>query len=305
MKGLPRKRWRALGALAASLLVALAAILVATGGGERSTKTGRGEPSGGERDGTGIVARAGRFVVRARDSALRERLIRLEHPEESRPLGTYQLCRAFELAAVLEAHGRPITDAALDAEARRIETATRDREAWQRIRALFGDDEAAYRRVYVLPVLAHRIVPFDFFRNDPAVQGESRLRAERFLEAARAAPARAFAEANRFDRQGTFEIDPAAGFRWLPARGGGERHVAAADPVEGRRWLAELVPPLRAGAVVDRVVDLGERWMVARYRGRVGAAHRFDAALFEKGDFHRWLEEALRRHPEARCVETS
>lgn len=120
----------------------------------------------------GATPGAGRFVVWSRDATLCERRIHLAVPGESSSLGTNPLCGAFEFAAVLEAHGPPITDGHRRAPTGRwtqklgaSKPRRADREAWQWIGALFGDDEATYRQVCVLPVLVHRIVPFDFFRN--------------------------------------------------------------------------------------------------------------------------------------------
>ena len=74
-----------------------------------------------------VVGHAGSRVLTARDVAYRDAIVRLESPEETRALGFYQLCRAYELAEVLRLNGRPVTPDALVREEERIARASRDK----------------------------------------------------------------------------------------------------------------------------------------------------------------------------------
>lgn len=254
-----------------------------------------------------VVARAGSRSITAKDVRFRDRIVRLENPEETRSLGLFQLCRAYELAEVLGRNGRPITEAAIVEEERRIDRSSRDRGTLGRIRDIFGDDESAYRRVYVLPVLVGHYGPYEFFRNDPAVQASTRLRAERFLASVKRAPSTFRRTFDGADSLRELEVSPKKGLRWVPPNGAAtapDGHRSVWDEELGRRWAREILPKLRPGQVFDGVVDLGEQWLVARYVGFGKGAHRFDAGLFEKGDFSRWLEGELAAHPELRCVTT-
>lgn len=251
-----------------------------------------------------IVGRAGSRTLTARDVALRDAVVREENPAETRALGFLQLCRAYELAEVLGRNGRPVTDDILIAEAKRIDAATRDRSTLERIRALFRGDEAAYRRVFVLPTYVGRVGPFEFFPNDPAVQATSRLRAETFLAKMRTDPTSFRQRRKEYDALREFEVSATDGWRWLPEtpQSASASAIVKCDRTLGDRWRKEILPHVNPGAVVPHVIDLGHRWLVARYRGVRRSVHAFDAALFDKGDFHRWLEAELVAHPEIRCV---
>jgi len=249
-----------------------------------------------------VVARVGTQVITEGDVTYRNAVVRAEQPDETRDLGQEQLCRALEMAEMLRRHGRPVTDEMLAAEAQRIEKNSRDVGTLRRIQAIFGDDTKSYLRVYVLPVLVWRVAPFEFFPNDPVVQGETRLRAEKFLARAVAEPSFFFSKSVSNNSRRSFDVSERDGLRWKIPPGLKEDVRTAGDRTEGDRWLAEALPTLRRGQVFRRVVDMGGRWIVARYAGATRGVHHFDAVLFDKGDFTTWLEADLSSTPDARCV---
>src|SRR5262245_20816500 len=87
-----------------------------------------------------IVARVGDYALTDAMVSNRERVSRVFYPDEKSSVGLEQLTRAYVYAQILKNAGRPVTDAILAVEERRIDAQTRDPARLQRIKDIFGRD---------------------------------------------------------------------------------------------------------------------------------------------------------------------
>ncbi|MCM2277960.1 MAG: SurA N-terminal domain-containing protein [Oligoflexia bacterium] len=131
---------------------------------------------------------AGEPITR-RDVERREAVNRIYYPEYSKDLkntSLQQLVNARVLQEILESHGRPVTDELLRQEALRIDRDTRKPDLLAQVKAVFGADEPAYLRNYVLPVIVERLIYYEFFLKDPRIDAKTRANYPGWLAAEKA-----------------------------------------------------------------------------------------------------------------------
>ena len=119
------------------------------------------------------LAQVGNHTITAHDADYRNQVISFYYPEEKRQLGLDQLIRAYRTAEILANNGHAITPEVIENEVKRIDTQTRDPAGLAKIKAIFGEDQAAYRKIFVVPVYAERMIYFSFFLYHPEIQAPS------------------------------------------------------------------------------------------------------------------------------------
>lgn len=260
-----------------------------------------------------VWARVGHYTIRKSDAVLRGAIIEQYFPKQGSPdKGLEQLKRVYRYAVILENHHHPITEATLKSEGERIQKSTLNAEALGKIQALFVHDPAAYARVYLLPVYAERTIYYDFFLHDPEIQGPSRRVAEQFRDRAVARPKQFAAMAKEMGKSTTplsvslteglrFETpSPAKDHPAIPEQTKPPERIVAKmqeqqssqQSQEGRQWRDELLKGLKPGAVVSKVIEQSENWMVVQYLGRAkGVPEKYNllAVVFPKADYASWL----------------
>lgn len=256
-----------------------------------------------------IVAKVGDYEIRKKDASYRDRVVRVYYPLEERDMGLTQLIQTYTKAQILRNNGRPITDLELKNEEGRIDRSTLMPDMLRQIKDIFGDDHDAYVRVFVFPTLVERIIYFDFFLNDPRVQSNARITAEVFAKELKNKPEQMLRRAKeRGLRSLPFSVSP-GGLRWETAELGGRgmlstgmsqyvppivaQKLNSADKPspDGQHWIDDVVRRLKPGQIFDQVVDFKEYFAVVRYlRPMRQDAYRFDAVIFAKADYDKWLE---------------
>lgn len=255
-----------------------------------------------------VLLRVGQYTVHRTDAEYRNRVIRVYYPQETRELGLTQLQKAFLFAEILKNNGRPLTENDLKQEEDRIEKTTLMPELLGRIKEIFAGNKEAYRRDYVLPVLAERVIYYDFFLHDPKTQASSLKVAQTFLERVKASPEHFEAIAKKEGlKTAGFTVSLREGLTW-ELEGGAPRPPASVPAMpekvkskwaeqthssdEGKRWIRDVIGPLRAGQVYPKVIDNGATWMIARYvrlRPRQWDVYEMQAVSFPKAGFQKWL----------------
>jgi hypothetical protein len=110
-----------------------------------------------------VVAKAGRFEIHQKDIDYKEKVIHYYYPNHEPGNALPQLVNSYTNAQILENNGYRIDEKLLEAEEERIDKNTKDPISLKEIKAIFGSDVASYRRVYILPTLADRLVYSDLF----------------------------------------------------------------------------------------------------------------------------------------------
>ena len=278
----------------------------------------------------GSAAQVGDFIITRADVQYRDRLIELYYPhyaanprmkkKDRMDPGLEQLVEAMTAAQILKNGGRPVTPGILDQEEKRIDQQSLMPDLLGRVKAIFGADHEAYRRDYVLPTYAQRVIYYDYFLHDPLIQGRSLARAQAFLEkclSKKLSPALFRHQAKHAGFVASrFRISPATGLEWeSPAGTEKLPDTAPASPEESRiknelktrqniqqsqearRWIEQVINTLSLGGVYPKVVDDMEQWEIVQYIGKdkkTGVFH-LQAVIIPKENYAKWLEDEKRK----------
>lgn len=139
------------------------------------------------RFGNHLIAQVGNFKIYKLDVKKQNQVTHLFYPNAAKDIGLSQLTKSFTHADILKNNGVEITELMLRKEERRIDDNTRSPQTLQKLKGIFKDDDEAYRRVFILPLLADRMI-HSFFMNNPRIQESSRKKAEEFIEVLRLGP---------------------------------------------------------------------------------------------------------------------
>lgn len=128
------------------------------------------------------VAVVGETRISQRDAEYRDKVVRIYYPEEKRNMGLYQLMKSARNIEILKSHGVHFTHEKIVAEYQRMLSESKDPKMLETIREVFGKDEDAFLRNFVLPTMADHFIYYEFFLMDPGVQGPTLKRAQEFIE---------------------------------------------------------------------------------------------------------------------------
>jgi hypothetical protein len=110
-----------------------------------------------------VVAKIGRFELTAQDVDRRNEIEKIYNSKVAKPIGLSKLVRAYEQTEILASLGILFPDAALKAEAARMDRETAVPESLNRIKNIFGTDINGYYRVFVQPILTERVIYYEYF----------------------------------------------------------------------------------------------------------------------------------------------
>jgi hypothetical protein len=123
------------------------------------------------------LAQVGVWTIDSVDLQLRRQISELYYPGAADEVATLsQFVEALLAAELLARRGTLINDEWLEAEARRIDSETRNPDMLNRIKGLFGNDRRRYLKVFVLPSAAKAKLWTDF-RADPQLRQAALQRA--------------------------------------------------------------------------------------------------------------------------------
>ena len=133
-----------------------------------------------------VIAKVGNFEITKQDADQRDQVVRSNYPESEKGLGLEQLIRGATSAEILKSHGFDVSDKLVREDQIRIEQNTRARANLEKIKAIFKGDMDAYRRVFIFPDLADRVL-YSYFTESQVMQAESKNRAQKIIPEAQAA----------------------------------------------------------------------------------------------------------------------
>lgn len=273
----------------------------------------------------------GRYSLTEKDIQYRQKVALVYYPLEKDPhLGLLQLKKAYSLAEILARHGRPITEQVLNSEEYRIEQNSKDPITLKKIIDLFNGDKESYRRVFVLPTYAERVIYFDFFLNNFKIHEKAHQYAVDFYTKIKSDPKNFFKMAAQLGyKKSLLTISKKYGFQWQAEssikqnsnlkssstsqtvidlsseavaaktqRHKIEEEAKLIEVNEAAHWITEIASPTKPGEVVEKIIDRSEVYMVVRYLGPKranGDQYNFEVVLFPKINFANWLNEEMRK----------
>ncbi len=248
------------------------------------------------------AARVGDLRIAKRDLARRATVSELQFPGSgTRHVALAQLVKGYLALAVLQSLDVPTGDAAIEAEARRIDADTRAPEVLKRIKDVYGSDRRGYLDSYVRVVFAERVVYNEVFLKDRAIHAAQRNRAEAFLATARKNP-RAFAAIAKQTGLAavTMTVSREKGIRRVdvkePETPGSSPAAHGAEVEQAGRMIAAL-SGVKPGEVAPTALEWPEGFQVIRLLRREGTACRIDSVSVPKRDFDDWFWERASNIP--------
>lgn len=263
-----------------------------------------------------VIARVGEADITAEDLAYRQALMVARSGEEfPAHLALIQLIEEALMVAVGQAHDVVVTGEMLAEEATRVEATSRDPEMLALIRALFGDDEAAYHRLVLRPLLVNQLLHARFSLGHD-IQVEPLARAQQLLVAALTDPASLPALAPEFggeyrqleivagriryadepfdDTQDEPFDDTQGNEGWGGKEGEGLPGELAQYDLEwsdyDQEFVEQVVAGLATGELHPRVVEDRHSFMVVRLLGREGEDVLLESVAIPKLAFDPWFQ---------------
>jgi hypothetical protein len=248
----------------------------------------------------GLVGQVGETAITETDLAYRQAVMAVRSGKEfPGHLALLQLIEESLMVEVGRAHGVVVSEELLEDEAARVQATSRDPQTLARIRAVFGDDEGAYRRLVLQPILVNQLLHARFSLGHD-IQAEPLARAREALDAALADPTSLSALAEVYGGEYR-ELQIVAGrIRYgdePPAAEDGPHDALPSDlaqydlewPDYDREFVEQVVAGLEAGELHAKVVEDRYSFMVVRLLSREGDDALLEAAVFAKLAFDPWF----------------
>lgn len=242
-----------------------------------------------------LAAEVGDYKILKSDVDKKNQVIRLYFPDETRDLGLNQLIDSYVNAAILEKYGKKITPENVTEEEVRIEKESQMPDVLKKIQDIFGSNKEAYRRVFVIPVIADRMIYFELFSKEKSFHKDSLERAARLLEKAQSHP----------EKMNDLALEDKLPLMTLKLKKEGPNYILKSispdgkdetSPLanEGNKWHQEIVTTTQPQKIYKNVVDMGSNWMIVKNDGKVKgsqADYNLSVLVVPKEDFSRWLQK--------------
>jgi hypothetical protein len=250
-----------------------------------------------------VVAQVGETAITAEDVAYRQAVLGVRSGEEmAAHLALFQLLEEALMAEVGREWDVVVSEEMLADEAARVEASSRDPETLACIRAVFGQDEAAYRRLVLKPTLVNQMLHARFSLGHD-IQAEPLARAKELLSAAQADPASLPALAEAFG--GTYRELRVVDGRIHHGDGQDEAPPSALAgydvewPDYDRTFVEQVLAGLVVGELHPRVVEDRQSFMVVQLLSQEngGDDALVASAYIAKLAFAPWFQAQSQRVP--------
>ncbi len=253
-----------------------------------------------------VVAQVGETAITAKDIAFRQAVVTARSGEAfPERLALLQLIQEALTVEVGRAYEVVVTGEMLAEEAARVQADSRAPETLARIRAVFGDDEDAYRRLVLAPILASQLLHARFSLGHD-IQAEPLARAQEALAAALDDTVSLSALAETFGGEYR-QLHIIAG----QIQAGDERPNDAESealpselaqygvtlPDYDQQFIDQVVTGLAVGELHPLVVEDRHSFMVVCLLSRDGDDALLESIVFSKLAFDPWFQTQSQRVP--------
>ena len=248
------------------------------------------------------MARVGDIRIGGEDLAHRARVSEIQFPGSGeRHIALAQLVKGYLALGVLARLDVPTGEAAIEAEARRIDASTKAPEVLKRIKEVYGSDRRGYLNGFVRVVYAERFLYNEVFLKDPAIHAVQRGKAEAFLAAAGKNPS-AFETTAK--EMGLAPVEMTLSRKKGSRRAGREeRGTPGGAPgangveVEQAARMISGLSGIKPGEVAPAVLEWREEFQVIRFVRKEGGDYRIASVSVPKRSFDDWFWETASNIP--------
>lgn len=225
-------------------------------------------------EGRYIHTKVGGFKIYKKDIEYRNKIIKLQYPEEKQDFGLLQLQKSYINYRILKNHNYASMDERLKSEAERIDQKTKNPAMLKKIKEIFGKDKEAYQRVFVAPAAIDEVIYYNFFTQQMSLHDESQKKAEKVLEELKSSnePLKEKAKkdelAYKIIQVSLFEkIQPVdlKTMKPLNIRKYRSKEKNKQEDPLSKYWIDVILKDLKDGDLIQEVVSIDDRWMVGRF----------------------------------------
>jgi hypothetical protein len=248
------------------------------------------------------AARVGEIRIAETDLSQRARVSEVQFPGSGKTyIALAQLVKGYLALAVLQSLNVPTGEAAIEAEARRIDANTKSPEVLKRIKDVYGSDRRGYLATYVRIVYAERSLYNEVFLKDPAIHAAQRKKAEEFLAAAVKKPSAFGTIALEMGLAPvTMTLSREKGVRRadVKERGtpGGSPETGGVEVEQAARMISAL-SGVKPGELAPTALEWQEDFQVIGLVRKEGAAYRIESVSVRKRNFDDWFWEKASKIP--------
>lgn len=248
------------------------------------------------------AAQVGEIAISQSDIAFRQQVAEVRSGE-ALP-AHIALLQLIQEALALEVGKRfdvLITEEMLAEEAERVATESRDPETLARIQEVFGQDEQAYRRLMLTPILVNQLLTARFSLGYD-IQAEPLGRAQEALASAMAGEADLVTLAEEYGGEyrrlllQDGQLQRADGVATAAGGPGGDELPAELTeageelPDYDKLFVEQVLAGLQAGQMHPKVVEDRQSFMIVRLTSRDGEDAELESVIFPKLAFEPWLQ---------------
>ncbi|MDA8099331.1 MAG: hypothetical protein M0042_06870 [Nitrospiraceae bacterium] len=239
------------------------------------------------------AARVGSTGISDRDIELRSKVSEIYFPGSGKPsVGLAQLIKGAVAAEVLRSKGFRMDDDSLDREIKRIDEQTKAPELLQKVKEVYQQNMPAYRRTFIQPAYAERILYREVFLMAPEIQTERKQTATVFLSAVTSNPD-SFESAGRDLGISVVILNVSADSGIVPAgKESSKPPVDAMGKKVGRELLARIASHKDVkGPILPEVIEWPDGYQVVKVIKRGKSTAVIQSAAIPKKSFDEWLWE--------------
>jgi hypothetical protein len=256
-------------------------------------------------EGRHIVMKVGDFRIYDKDVEYRNKVIKMNYPDEKQDFGLFQLQKSYTNYQILRNYKYTPIEKRLETEAARIDQKTKNPDMLKKIKEIFGKDIAAYQRVFVVPAAVDEDIYYNFFNQQTSFQNESQKRAEDILKKLKETqePFKQLAEKEQLPYR-ILQIDRMVGVDPvdLETLKVVERfHEKEKNKKEDRYasyWIDTVLKNVKVGEVASDIVSIEESWLVPRLHKMVNKnVYLVEIIEVPKKTFSHFIEEESKKVP--------
>jgi hypothetical protein len=241
------------------------------------------------------VAVVGEVTITAEDVAYRQAVAAIRYGESfPAHLALYQLIEEALMAEVGRTYGIVLSEQMLDDEAERVQKTSRDPQTLAHIRAVFDDDETAYQRLVLEPILVNQLLHARFSLGHD-IQAEPLARAKEVLAAAQLDPTSMTELAEKYG--GEYHQMKVINGRLSTSEEPQEDEIIPEldqydleYPDYDQQFIEQVVAGLEAGEFYPKVVEDRSGFMVVLSNGRNGEDVLLETITIPKMAFDPWFK---------------
>lgn len=239
------------------------------------------------------LAEVGAYRITDSDVNLRLKSTSLfDTSKKSQKTALEELIASYTLAEIIKNKKNQRLKKSIEEESRRLESITALKPKIDELKKLFGKDMAAFKRIFILPLVVDRLAFDEIYMQDEQFQQARKQRAEKFLSEVRSNPVSLESTSKKYGymyKRG--RINPAIGVINWETDPQISNPTLPSDQNTLNRWKKQVLNSTANGHVASTLIDQGTIWIALRpvTTGKASDVAKIEAVIINKEPFSEWV----------------